>query len=439
MTWNVHGIRLAHRSRTRLPSIETCCLALLMLTAPGCRRDDPTLGDGEWRAQVDTLGDTIVVRTLSGSQWGAAKLVAELQIGTLDGPEYEIFGDVAGLAVTPAGGILIYDRQVPALRRFSSDGRYLGTLGRSGAGPGEYANSDGGLAVLKDGRIVLRDPGNARLTVYAADGSYLESWPIPGGRFTSVPMVAAADGGFYNPIFGDGQPLRLVRYGQDGRPADTLPRPEPQIQPATVQAQTEGASQTWLVPFSQAALWTFHPQGYYLSAITGQYAIDALRPGGPVLRVARVSEPVPVTPEELAVNEERVTTAMRRLVPSWRWNGPSIPRIKPILRGVQAGEDGRLWVLLHQPGERVPEDELDPEPGAGPPSPQFREPTVFDVFEEDGRYLGRVSAPPGFSIEPRPVFRGGHVWAIDRDKLGVQRVIRYRILPQRTGARVDKE
>ena len=29
--------------------------------------------------------------------------------------------------------------------------------------------------------------------------------------------------------------------------------------------------------------------------------------------------------------------------------------------------------------------------------PQFREPTVFDVFEKDGRYLGRVAAPAAFS------------------------------------------
>lgn len=400
------------------------------VAAAGCRDDGKPLDERELIVQVDTVGDTVVVHTLAGSEWGTVQLVPELRIGAVDGADHEIFGEIIGLAIDSAGNIYLYDRQVPALRKYAPDGRYVGTFGRSGGGPGEYANSDGGLAVLADGRIVLRDPGNARFTVYSLDGDFLETWPTRGGTFTSTPIMPTADGGFYNPVFARGQPMRLVRYAPDGTPGDTLPLPDRGVKPSTIRAQTEGASQTWTVPFSETALRTFHPDGHHVSAISGRYAIDLLYLDGRVLRLAKDAEPVPVTSAERAAEEERATRAMRRLVPSWRWNGPPIPQTKPILRALYAGEDGRIWARLYQPGERVPDDELEPGADDGPPVPRFREPIRFDVFEKDGRYLGRVEAPVAFSTSPRPIFRGNNVWGTERDALGVQYVVRYRIVAE---------
>lgn len=66
--------------------------------------------------------------------------------------------------------------------------------------------------------------------------------------------------------------------------------------------------------------------------------------------------------------------------------------------------------------------------------PQFREPTVFDVFEKDGRYLGRVAAPTAFSTGPRPFFGGDNVWSTERDELGVQYVVKYSMTTSREPA-----
>jgi hypothetical protein len=52
---------------------------------------------------------------------------------------------------------------------------------------------------------------------------------------------------------------------------------------------------------------------------------------------------------------------------------------------------------------------------------------VFDVYEADGTYLGPVSAPEGFWVYPTPVFDGDRVWAVMRDELDVQRVVRFRV------------
>jgi hypothetical protein len=181
------------------------------------------------------------------------------------------------------------------------------------------------------------------------------------------------------------------------------------------------------VPFTPSARWAVHPDGYLLSAVTDVYAVDLLRRGGPVLRLARDAEPVATTAEEREARETRITAMMHNIDPSWRWNGPPIPKTKPLLSALYAGADGRVWVQIHQLAERVSDDEQEPGPNGAAPAPRVREPVVFDVFEADGRYVGQARAPTAFSTYPTPVFRGDRVWAIERDKLGVQYVVRYHV------------
>ncbi len=400
-------------------------LACGIIVIAGCAGDSSSRAEGEWLSRIDTIGDTITVRTVSGSELGPATLVPELRIGALAGADHEQFGQITGIAVDARGRIYVYDSQVPALRSYAPDGSFLRTLGRDGGGPGEYRQSDGGLAVLGDGRIVLRDPGNGRFIVFGTDGEFLESWPGPQGMFTSTPMVSGTDGGYYNPEFSGGR-SGLVRYSSRGAPLDTLFAPPPVATPMLT-ARAESASQTWSVPFSPSRLSRLHRDGYFLSAISDRYAIDVHRPGDAVLRIARDMLPVRVTPAERTAEEERVRRAMRGLDPAWQWDGPPIPQTKPLLRALFPAGDGRIWVQVHQPGEPVPPEELQPERDGRLP-PRFREPTVFDVFELDGRYLGRVSAPTEFSPSPAPVFSTDHVWAVERDQLGVQYVVRYRIV-----------
>ena len=58
------------------------------------------------------------------------------------------------------------------------------------------------------------------------------------------------------------------------------------------------------------------------------------------------------------------------------------------------------------------------------PPARWREPPVFDVFEPDGRFLGMLTLPVRARLMQA---RGDQVWAIDRDELGVEYVVRYGI------------
>ena len=412
--------------------------ALLLLLAPvACGDADPAR---EVRVERDTLGDTIVVRTLQGSEWGQeAVLQPEMSIGVFEGEDHYMLGSVRSLAVADDGSVYLMDSQVPALRKYAPDGTYLTTFGREGGGPGEYKGPDGGLVVLADGRVVLRDPGNARLQVYSPEGEPLATWPLRGGFNTGSPMVVDTAGVVWTQVLLDPEAgvtdWRMGMAGVDsrtGQPVDTVPAPEWDYEaPKLIASISSGENRSTSVsnvPFSPQPSWAFSPLGWMVGGLSTRYAVDQYLPGGQVLRIERVAESVPVQPDERADQERQTTWGMRTTQPDWKWNGEPIPDRKPPFRGIATGVDGRIWVMVHQPGQRVPDEELveADDPDARPAS-RWREPVAYDVFEADGSYVGRVRAPDGFSTYPRPVFRGDTVWAIVRDELDVQYLKRFRV------------
>lgn len=381
----------------------------------------------------DTVADTLVVRTVAGSAWGTeARLVPEVEIGVLEGPEAYMLGRVASLGVAADGTIYVMDSQIPALRVYDPDGTHRGTWGRQGGGPGEFSAPDGGLAVLSDGRVLVRDPGNARIQVFAPDGTALDTWPvIPGGFNTSNPLRLAPGDTVLSPtVMNLGVDIRdwrtgLIRVAPDGTLVDTIPVPESGFQEAMVEARREGSVNRNMVPFTPAEEWGWHPDGYFIHGVSDHYSFTLLREGEP-LRIEREAPPVPVAAGEGAEARARVTRNMRGMAPDWRWNGPDVPETKPAFRSLYAGEDGRIWVLRHGPGVEADDPDHDP---TDPDSVEERwsEPVLFDVFDPDGTFLGTVHAPDAFSPYPTPVFRGDRVWAVTRDELDVQRVVRFRI------------
>lgn len=382
------------------------------------------------RLQVerDTVGDTILVRTVAGSLWeSGARLEPEMRIGAFEGEDVYMLGDVAGLAVAPDGAIYVYDRQVPALRKYDPDGTFVATFGREGGGPGEYRNSDGGLAVLPDGRVLLRDPGNARITVFSPAGEALDSWPLRGGYFTSRPLYVDTAGRAYTQIWGSDEEgerySALQPFSPEGVPGDSILVPEWEFEAASVSFSGERISMMNSVPFSPRSHWTFSPRGYFVGGLSTGYSIDVFRPDGGVLRIQRVVEPVPVAAAEKEAERLGIIRGFQQMAPDWQWNGPPIPDVKPPFQDIAVGRDGRIWVRLHRPGYLA--EEADPDDPSS--ADEWAEPVVWDLFEPDGTYLGQVAAPQGFETHPEPVFGSDRVWAITTDELDVQYLTRFRI------------
>ena len=392
--------------------------------------------------ETETIGDTTVVRTVSGSVWGGdATLVPEVSIGELDGPEEYLFGSVSSITVDDKHNVYVLDGQARHVRVFDSAGTFVKTLGRDGEGPGEF-NVPIGIAI-SNGRVLVRDPANGRVQLFGLETWENEEWRYrPSEVFVNTPLYTDDQGRIYVDISDDRHAgasavardyLRFIVMGPDGAHVDTISFPDPpadfDADQYRMSAEAESGDR-WIsvgatVPFSPDWYWMVHPAGHFLSALSTAYRINFEQDDG-VLRIERNHTPVAVTDDERERHEQEILNRMRRYDAGWNWDGPAIPEHKPPFSGLSAGSDGRIWVRLWTEAQQVANEDHDP---ADPESSPFTwvEPLRYDVFEADGTYLGAVVPPEGFSLSARPVFGRSFVWAVERGELDVQRVVRYRI------------
>ncbi len=321
-------------------------------------------------------------------------------------------------------------------------------IGGKGSGPGEYERING-LALHDDGRLVMWNATTAKVDAYSPAMVLIGSWVVPGGtgfNTSGALMVDSAGNSYVRTRVGDPPPTDnpatsgrmfgitgLLRYGKDGAVRDSLRPPEIVLDAPRLVASVEGNTSMTFVPYSPQFFWTFSPLGAFVSGRNDIYAIDVTSLDGKVTRIEMEGERVAVTAAEKNDWEKVMTANMRGTDPNWKWNGAPIPDVKPYFRQISIGRDGRLWVSLSRPGEEIPVEER-PErrvvDGQVFPVRTWREATVYDVFESDGRYFGRVAMPA------RATWRaasGDHMWAVTRDSVDLEHVTRYRIVGGETG------
>ena len=364
-------------------------------------------------------GDTTVVRADAPPVWGdSVAVTTELSIGLADGDSLYVLGGIGDIAVGKDDAIIVHDPRANVLRLYDSSGRHLRTVARRGQGPGEQENVNG-VETLSDGRIIARDRGNARLNIYAADGTTLDSWRVRTnivGNAASALFVDDADRIYtWTALSEPGREPRSVyiRLSPDGRVVDTVPTPEWPAAPARYGI---------LDPRPVSAL---HPNGFFVIGLSDRLEFD-LRTGTQVIRIVRTGDRIRMGAEERA-EWDAFQEALFRRDPAGI-PGP-VPEYKPAFKSILVGRDGRLWVHVHVPATRSPTPLTGDRP-PGFPAQSWIEPIVYDVFESDGAYLGRVGFPDG----TRPfVARGDRVWASTRGPSDEPIVMRFRVRPHQIG------
>ena len=409
----------------RLPSLVLLgVVALCTACAPQDRPDS----SGPFREQ---RGDTTVVRSQGAGLWeDGARLVRAAGIGAASGSDTVTFGEITAIALGPDGGIYATDGQRLAVRVFGAELQPLAIWGRSGSGPGELQGPDGGLAVLPDGRVAVRDPGNARLQLFNGEGAPAgEFRVIPGDLRTRDPFGRQGDTLLSRVVVDATGPIDTWSYGlarisPEGTVLDTLALPAPALPPQRLVARRGNNTAELPLPFAARSLWAWHPNGGFATARGDRYAITWPGEGGYV-RAERDVEPTPVTGAEAAQERAYVTQGLRWLDPSWRWEGPDIPGSKPFITRLFTGEDGSVWALRE--GEAREGDDPDHDPD-DPSSVErhLRSRLTFDVFDATGVFLGSLDVPEGLQFQPQPVFDASGLIGLELDESGVPRLVRYR-------------
>jgi hypothetical protein len=402
--------------------------------------------------------DTIVKFAERPIHTSIASLVPDLVVGAVDGPPEYTFSGIVDVLPLADGSILVFEFPFPgqpSLRQYGPEGRYMRAFGRPGQGPGEF-RAPTGLAQLPDGRILLGDSQNGRINVYTPEGTAADSWRligypaiIRGREWLTVDTAGTVYLKFRlptprSPTIGSVETAFLRLHG-DGTIIDTVfpPKlPDRSLASFSVVSSSGGRSSrvTRAVPYSPVSWSTLSPLGYFVTGVAMRYAIDLRIPpvgqpagrgapalwqeGDAVLSIRRQVPPVRVSARERADQRAFLEDRVRQQTGRLEGTIPEVPSEKPYFKHIVTGEDGRIWVSISTASDRF-DAPARPSP-TGEPIPQinWREPTVFDVFEPDGRYLGQVGVPYGTRLHR---MRGDTAWGVVRDELDVEVIKRFQI------------
>ncbi len=372
------------------------------------------------------------------------------EVGSLDGPEWQTFGDVGGTAFDAAGNLYILDVQSSRIVVVGPDGKLVREVGSPGDGPGELGGPIG-FAVLRDGTIVVTDTGHQAYVVYGPDGVYekqlafrrdngvtrigdIEPDPrggaiLSGGGHTSISMSV---GPGQRPELPTGRPIeRIPLQGEEVGPSTLVEA----WQPPRDDRPQEVSGGGMRFRMAMAGPRTFEP-GLYVGALpdggvvyvdSTDYAVKVTDEEGAVLRVIRRPfRPRPVTQEIEEAEKDRrlqeleegegpkmvvrigspgggvrtvdpaaVKEMMKDQIDQMRF----YPEV-PVLMGLSTGWTGTIWVQRR---------------GASP-----AEEGRVDVLRPDGTYVGTLTED-GIGV-PAAFGPNGLVAYVTKDELDVPKV-----------------
>jgi hypothetical protein len=280
------------------------------------------------------------------------------------------------------------------VRFFSPEGVYLSTLGREGAGPGEY----GGFIDLLLGRgdtILAVDTRNSRANVISPDGKWLGSFPSrPGDGFfvhdwdddeTTGQIVSAMRPLRAEAAPGDTRFNLLIRRDLQGAFLDTLAR-------LPTNDFTTGEGGATISHFYRGEPDFDLCYGMLVTGHSDEYRLTWQRPDGTVERIATLDrEPLALTDEDQATFLRSFDLMAQEAQMSYARVAERKSRIwfestYPAYRRFVCGPAGTLLVQRIRPLRELSVGEIELNslaPGAD----------EWDVFDREGRYLGAAPLP----------------------------------------------
>jgi hypothetical protein len=400
-------------------------LVALVISSSACVSD--TQSAAQWDGSVrDSAGIEIVENFgeplwRPGEEW---RLVEDLRIGMRDGPPEYQFGRVTGFVPLSDGRIVVADGMASKIRFYSATGEHLYSIGEQGAGPREIGQ--GWIQTLRGygDTLLIGDSRNLQVHRIAPDGTWLSSfstrpeggWMLDGWDTSPSGLIASV----FTPLQLPDEPLAdtmdviIIRH-LDGTLGDTIGRV-----PMARSFRFAGDSPE-LYYYAPTPDFDLRWEGGLITGRTDRYELTWRRPDGEPVRIVRLNrDREPFTASEQA-------TLMKRLEEILKQGDRTPERVQqiknaihfedmyPYYRRFMCGPEGTLWLRRIRPISDMSPEEKEalnfnrrPRPGTG-----------FDVFDDQGRYLGVVEAPLEM---PLGLLFGDRMFGIMKDEFDVEYV-----------------
>ena len=394
-----------------LPMAKQIPAAMLLLLVVGCTRPQ----DVSWCTSAES-GVEVAASTGPGvwEREGEPRTLVELwRAGGLN--EEQNLAYPVALSAGPSGHVAIPDFQLSQVIVVGPDGTWLGRWGRRGRGPGELAtpvaatwSRDSMLAVFDvvASKVLFLEVGEPAEADLQVDPSFTAPIVASG----QLPWAGVQpDGGIL--VQPKPEPIEtspglraalLLRLGPHTSTPDTLVR-------AQIRTLSEGRFAGWSLPAWPRLIAAIGTDGAIaVNAAEPAYRITVLdSTGDPVRVICRQAPPQPVTDRERGA-EASAPPQLRQAM-----EAAPHPDSAQSFGRLFWGAHGRLWVQRDRPAPLEDLDGLFGAPGA-----------LYDVFGEDGRYLGDLRAPPGVRLQSAA---GDTVWGLEFGQFDEAWVVAYGI------------
>ena len=397
-----------------------------------------------------------VLELPSEDRWVEVDFEEVYRVGSIDGAEWEQFGNVRDVGFDGAGNLYVFDDRLDRIVVVDRDGCFLREIGREGEGPGEF-RSVWRMAVMADGRTVVMDSGHRAYQIFDPHGDFERMVRMTGdpSRTVTAPLIAERSGEAV--VTSTAGPTILVITASTRLPGEPTPtsRTLLRVDLTADEVREEPIADAWLPPQGEPAIaevngerfslgplrprvfepplsWGVLPDGRVAFSDSSAYEVRIAERGAGVTRtLTRPIPPDPVTERVIRAEKDRRIEALGdradEEAPSYYTGGQragmrlvsGVPggtrreqiealeffKEVPVVRDLATTWDGRIWVLRR--GDEPHED--------GP----------IDILAADGRYLG--SYPQGATEIPAAFGPDGLAAFIETDRFDVDTVIVKRI------------
>jgi hypothetical protein len=317
-----------------------------------------------------------------------------LRIGAGESADGEELHRVAGAVRLSDGSIVIADGGSAELRRYTADGRYVGSSGGAGEGPGEFRSltwigrTEGDSILAWDGRLL-------RVSVFSPGGEYARTYSpeleeeLVGQRVvgaTGEGRLVMTRGSSFEPVGGvagiQRQPLTVWRIDPEGQielsigpfAGETV-----ELRPAR---SGEGIIRT-SVPFGATTHIGANSGRIHVSE-SGRFDIHVYGPDGMLERkIRRPADSLPVMASDLTAWIEAQLAPLPPIADVRAGMRASFERVTPadfipLVQSLVVDAEGNLWVE----SGRHAEDLL----------------ATYSVFDAGGAWLGDVTLDGGMEV-----------------------------------------